>query len=104
MPSIPFTKLHGLGNDFVLLDFRRRKFPLSKNTIRKIADRNRGVGFDQLLLLKSAASAHAKLEIYNADASRAEMCGNGLRAAALYLWTEGRVKDQRLVFKTDAGK
>jgi diaminopimelate epimerase len=71
--------------------------------IRAIADRKRGVGFDQLLVLEPSTRVHAVLDIYNADGSKAEMCGNGLRAAALYLWTRGRVADRELVLETAAG-
>ncbi|MBI3543632.1 MAG: diaminopimelate epimerase [Deltaproteobacteria bacterium] len=109
--AIPFTKLHGLGNDFVLVDARPEAGPraaqaaalLSKDVVRAIADRKRGVGFDQLLVLRPSPRVHAVLDIYNADASMAEMCGNGLRAAALYLWTRGRATDHELVLETAAG-
>ena len=108
-PGIPFTKLHGLGNDFVLLDLRAPdqaaalSSRLSRDLIAGIADRKRGVGFDQLLVLRASPRVHCILDIYNADATLAEMCGNGLRAAALYLWTRGAVVDHELVFETAAG-
>ncbi|MEW6057310.1 MAG: diaminopimelate epimerase [Bdellovibrionota bacterium] len=102
--SIPFTKLHGLGNDFVLIDLREQKLSLTSSTIRAIADRKRGVGFDQLLVLKRSSRVHAELEIFNADASLAEMCGNGLRAAAFYLWTQGKLRShETLTLETAAG-
>ncbi|MBI3555135.1 MAG: diaminopimelate epimerase [Deltaproteobacteria bacterium] len=106
---IPFTKLQGLGNDFVLVDLRAPDQAavdgprLTPQVIRAIADRKRGVGFDQLLVLRSSARVHCLLDIFNADATLAEMCGNGLRAAALYLWTRGQVSDRELVFETAAG-
>lgn len=105
--GIPFTKLHGLGNDFVLIDLRddvtgvlRKR--LTQPLIRAIADRKRGVGFDQLLVLRASLRGHAALEIYNADGSVAEMCGNGLRAAVLFLWKRGAL-DQELIIETAAG-
>lgn len=106
--EIPFTKLHGLGNDFVLIDARTGApgeafAKLPAKTVRAIADRKRGVGFDQLLILRPSARVHAILDIVNADASMAEMCGNGLRAAALYLWTRGGIADHELVIETKAG-
>lgn len=101
--AIPFTKLHGLGNDFVLIDARASGIKLSKQLVCAIADRKRGVGYDQLLLLKPSARVHAILEIFNSDGSKAEMCGNGLRAAALYLWKRGGLSDAQLVIETDAG-
>ncbi len=107
--GIPFTKLHGLGNDFVLIDLRQPDqaavvLPgLKAGVISAIADRKRGVGFDQLLVLRASPRVHCILDIYNADASLAEMCGNGLRAAALYLWTRGGLRDPELVFETASG-
>lgn len=107
MLTLAIAKLHGLGNDFVLIDSRRsarRQIPtLTPALCRAIANRKTGVGFDQLLVLRDArnkkvqatadrrhAGPHtdAALDILNADGSVAEMCGNGLRAAALYIWIE----------------
>lgn len=96
MSILNFYKLHGLGNDFVLIDLlkqknietqRSRDYPLfTENFCKKISDRKTGIGCDQILvLLPSPKKADRKLVIYNADGSSAEMCGNGLRAAALYL-------------------
>ncbi len=104
--STPFFKLNGLGNDFVLIDHRRKALgpALTKSRIRHLGDRKRGVGFDQLLVLEKSPRAQARLHIYNTDGTRAEMCGNGLRAAALHLWTEGGVDPRReLLIHTDAG-
>ena len=111
---VPFVKLHGLGNDFVLFDFREGSAlapvplpQLKAAHFRQIADRKRSVGFDQLLVLSSSSRVHAQLEIFNADGSVAEMCGNGLRAAALYLWSEGNdsgiFHDLILMIDTKAG-
>lgn len=108
--GIPFTKLHGLGNDFALIDLRAPEQAvllqplLTPATIKAIADRKRGVGLDQLLVLRASARVHAVLDIYNADASLVEMCGNGLRAAALYLWLRcGAAQSEELVLETAAG-
>ncbi|MGE4232937.1 MAG: diaminopimelate epimerase [Bacteriovoracia bacterium] len=99
-----FTKLHGLGNDFVLIDQSKKVSKLSKKEIQSIGSRTRGVGFDQLLLLKTSKKKDIDydLVIYNTDGSRAEMCGNGLRAAALYCWNHLTSKS-KLHFSTDAG-
>jgi len=100
LPGFLFTKLHGLGNDFVLLDFLPgspriaggglHPTELSSQLIRKLGDRRFGVGFDQLLVLRPMDphrddSSLTVMDIYNPDASVAEMCGNGVRAAGLYL-------------------
>lgn len=108
MTMLSFEKLHGLGNDFVLVDFvtgdpGASESALTKEVIQAIADRKRGVGFDQLLVLAESARLQARLHIYNADGSKAEMCGNGLRAAALHLWRVKPSLPPQLVFQTDAG-
>ena len=89
--SFAFTKMHGLGNDFVVLDGRTRALPLDAALARQIADRHRGVGCDQILLLAPAADAGAlaELRIWNQDGSRAEQCGNGLRCVAAWLVRAG---------------
>jgi diaminopimelate epimerase len=86
--SQPFDKVEGLGNDFVLLDGRRQPVTVDAAAAVRVCDRHRGVGADGILLLGHAQAAAARLEIWNADGSRAEMCGNGLRCAALLLLDE----------------
>src|SRR5271168_4040569 len=88
--SIPFTKLEGLGNDFVLIDDfypGTGKTPVTPAFARILLDRRFGIGGDQLLWLKPSRdpqSADARMEILNPDGSTAEMCGNGIRAFAIY--------------------
>ncbi len=86
-----FHKLHGLGNDFVLItrsDLQRAHYPVTrlmrKVTLQKIAHRTEGVGFDQLILFDDRRPEKPSVRFFNADGSEAEMCGNGLRAAAYY--------------------
>lgn len=94
---LPFLKMHGLGNDFVVIDNltaqrRPEAAHVTPELARKIGDRHFGVGFDQLLWLKpaqDAKAAHAKMDILNTDGSTAEMCGNGIRAVALFLHDHG---------------
>ncbi len=88
--------MHGNGNDFVLLDLREQSFDLGEERVRMIADRHRGVGFDQLLVLQPAdsAGALARIEIWNSDGSRAEQCGNGMRCIGEYLRRRGDAGDQ----------
>ena len=103
---ILFQKLHGLGNDFVLIDgIGNPGLVLTKKTILELADRKRGVGYDQLLFLQAPVSpkATAKMVIYNTDGSIAEMCGNGLRAAALYLWKVDSRLPQTIFIDTHSG-
>jgi diaminopimelate epimerase len=81
---IPFTKMHGLGNDFVVLDTRGGDLPsLDASTVRGIADRNTGIGFDQLVILEPSDSADFAMRIVNSDGSPAEACGNAARAVSV---------------------
>jgi diaminopimelate epimerase len=84
---LPFTKMHGLGNDFVVIDARDRAVTLSPETIARIADRHSGVGFDQLVMLEPPRSMAADVFVrfINADGSEAGACGNGSRCAVDYL-------------------
>ncbi len=84
--QLPFSKLQALGNDFVLIDARKRSFQPEPEQIRAIANRRTGVGFDQLLILRTATNpdVHCRIDIFNSDGSQAEQCGNGMRAVALW--------------------
>jgi diaminopimelate epimerase len=85
--SIPFTKMHGLGNDFVVLNALKGSFNLSTKEIITMANRRTGVGFDQLLIIEPHKKDDADFffRIFNADGSEAEQCGNGLRCVARYI-------------------
>lgn len=93
--KIPFVKMHGLGNDFVLLDQRARHYGLAPAQIAWLADRRFGIGCDQLLSLETprAAAAAVGYRVYNADGSSAEHCGNGVRCVARYLQQRGEARD-----------
>lgn len=88
MNPLPFIKMHGLGNDFVVLDGRRHPLDLSPAAIRRIGDRRRGVGFDQLLTLLPSDSADCYMRIDNSDGSGAGACGNGTRCVGRLLLEE----------------
>ena len=79
--------MHGLGNDFVLLDLRHQDFPINTSIARQLANRHTGIGCDQILILRQPTSDQylAAIEFWNADGSRAEQCGNGVRCLGLYL-------------------
>jgi len=83
----PFRKMHGLGNDFVVLDARARALPLDPDRIRRLADRRTGIGCDQLILLAPAGSpeAETRMRIFNPDASEVGACGNATRCVAWLL-------------------
>jgi diaminopimelate epimerase len=98
--SLPFMKMHGLGNDFVVVDARAREIPLSQGLIRGIAHRQMGLGFDQLAVITTGAS-DAHLTFYNADGSTSAACGNATRCIARYLMDETGVNALHLT--TDRG-
>lgn len=99
--QLPFLKMHGLGNDFVVVDARATPLALPTETIRWVGDRHRGVGFDQLVTLEPASDADVFIRFHNADGSEAGACGNGTRcAASLVLAQSGR---DRIAIRTIAG-
>jgi diaminopimelate epimerase len=103
MQERAFIKMHGLGNDFVVIDARQTAFPLDEAAARAIADRRRGVGCDQLIVMEPPASGAADvfMRIRNADGGEVEACGNATRCvAALVMMGEGR---DSLRIRTDAG-
>ncbi len=106
MVSLPFTKMQGLGNDFIVIDDRGGGLvPLTSELAQKLCDRRFGVGADQILLLKRPMdrACDARMEILNADGSSAEMCGNGIRAVAFYLRDHGLVSKADYLIETLAG-
>lgn len=84
--TIAFAKMHGLGNDFVIVDARRRAISLERDQIVRLAERRTGVGFDQLIVLEAgAAAADVSMRIFNRDGSAAEACGNAARCVGRLL-------------------
>jgi diaminopimelate epimerase len=98
MGGLPFTKMHGLGNDFVVLDARARALAVGPAAARAIADRRTGVGCDQLLVVERAmnGSADAFMRIFNADGGESGACGNGARCVAGLLMTETGKREARI--------
>ena len=86
--GLPFMKMHGLGNDFVVFDHRDGGRAITAEIARAIGDRHRGVGFDQLAVIESDTDADAKLIFYNADGSLSAACGNATRCIARHLMDE----------------
>ena len=99
--NLPFMKMHGLGNDFVVIDAREGEIALSKKIISGIADRHFGVGFDQLAVI-SKGEFDAHLRFYNADGSESLACGNATRCIARYLMDE--TSKENLILTTMHGK
>jgi len=82
-----FTKMQGIGNDFIVIDQREHHYDLTKGIIQKLSDRNFGIGFDQLLIVEKSSSKNAdfKYRIFNADGGEVEQCGNGARCFYKYI-------------------
>lgn len=92
--TVSFVKMHGLGNDFVVLDGRESPLPpLTAEIVRRLADRREGIGCDQLIVLDEASDADSdlRMRIFNADGSEVESCGNASRAVALLIGHEARI-------------
>lgn len=101
--KIHFTKMHGLGNDFIVLDFRKKDVKNAGRLVKKLSDRRFGIGFDQALVLKDSKAADFRMDIYNSDGGRVEMCGNGIRCLASYIWKRGLSRKPALEIETLAG-
>ena len=101
--KLRFTKMHGLGNDFILIDAREQDLPQLSAFCREYSDRRFGIGFDQALILYPSRSADFRMDIYNADGSQVEMCGNGIRCFAKYIWDRGISGKSELAVETLAG-
>ena len=84
-----FTKMEGLGNDYVYVNCFREKVYDPEILARLVSDRHRGIGGDGLILIGPSARADFNMDIYNADGSRAEMCGNGIRCLGKYVYDHG---------------
>jgi diaminopimelate epimerase len=105
MAKIRFTKMHGQGNDFVVLDGVRQALDITPGKARFLADRHLGVGCDQLLVVERPASAgnDFRYRIYNADGGEVEQCGNGARCFARYVLDEGLTDKREIRVETAAG-
>jgi diaminopimelate epimerase len=103
MGMVPFVKMHGLGNDFVVLDCRRSRLALDAAGARALADRHTGIGCDQVILIEPPRSpkAHVLMRILNPDGSEAEACGNATRCLARLL--RGELGAASLAIETAAG-
>lgn len=104
--NICFTKMHGLGNDFVVIDGINQQVELTSEQIRFIADRHFGVGCDQLLLVERPVSANAefKYRIFNADGGEVSQCGNGARCFARFVREKELSQSDEIVVDTGAGQ
>ena len=86
--TIPFIKMHGTGNDFVVIDGRKQAVTLDAAAVKRLADRHFGIGCDQLVVLSASDKADAAMAIFNADGSQISTCGNATRCVADFLMRE----------------
>jgi len=102
---LPFSKMHGLGNDFLVADNRMRDLRFSPAQVRAWGDRHIGVGFDQMLLAEAPREPRADfaVRIYNRDGSEADQCGNGMRCIALFARRRGLVTGDETLMEVSGG-
>ena len=100
-----FWKMHGLGNDFIVIDNRNGRIGDAEaaDLARKLCERRLSVGADGLLLLSNSSVSDVRMQIFNADGSEAEMCGNGIRCFAKYVYENGIVRKTEFTVDTLAG-
>ena len=98
-----FTKMHGLGNDYVYVNCFTEEVLDPVRTARAISDRHRGIGSDGLILIGPSERADFRMQIYNADGSVAEMCGNGIRCVGKYVYERGMTAKREIRVETLAG-
>lgn len=98
-----FTKMHGLGNDFVVMNGMDEKILLNPTEITTLSHRYLGIGFDQLLLIERSQKTDFFCRIFNADGSEAEQCGNGLRCVARFVHENGLTQAKHFQIETKAG-
>ena len=99
-----FTKMHGAGNDYIYVDCFRQPAPEHPAELaRRVSDRHFGIGGDGLILICPSRRADARMRMFNADGSEAEMCGNGVRCLAKYVYDHGLSRKETLKVETGAG-
>lgn len=119
LKALSFSKMHGLGNDYIVLNGTRYKIKLTPKLIRKLCDRNYGIGADGVILVLTAETQRTqrktcvnlcesmvpdfKMRIFNADGSEAEMCGNGIRCLGKFVYDHGLTRKKPLKIDTLAG-
>ena len=99
-----FTKMHGAGNDYVYVNCFDEPIPADPAQLaRAVSNRHFGIGSDGLILICPTETAHAKMRMFNADGSESEMCGNGIRCVAKYIYDHGIAREEELQIETGRG-
>lgn len=102
---LKFTKMHGCGNDYIYIDGARERIPAEQKPeiVKRLSDRHFGIGGDGVIFINPSDQADFEMEMYNMDGTRAEMCGNGIRCVAKYVYDKG-LTDQTKISVISAGK
>jgi diaminopimelate epimerase len=103
MATLEFTKMHGCGNDYIYVVALKARPADPPALSRRLSDRHFGIGGDGLIMLASSKAGDIRMEMYNADGSRGDMCGNGIRCVARLAYERGIVRKNPMVVETDAG-
>src|SRR5215831_18639637 len=98
-----FTKMHGIGNDYVYIDGFKEKIADPSDIARKVSDRHFGIGSDGLILILPSDKADVRMRMFNIDGSEGEMCGNGVRCVAKYAFDHGLTKNNPMRVETGRG-
>ena len=99
-----FCKMQGTGNDFVLVNYIKEKFEYSFKLLSEfLCDRHYGIGADGLIIIDKSEIADLRMRIFNPDGEEAEMCGNGIRCFAKYVYEHGIIKKEKFEVETKAG-
>ncbi len=103
MAMIKFTKMHGLGNDYVYIDAIHQLIENEKGLAKFVSDRHFGIGSDGLILICKSDNADFKMRMFNSDGSEAEMCGNGIRCVGKFVYDKGLTDKTEVTIETLAG-
>jgi diaminopimelate epimerase len=101
--KVSFAKMHGAGNDFIMIDDREGKFPCDGRRIARMAVRRTGVGSEGVIVIQPSSKADFRMRFFNPDDSEAELCGNGSRCVAAFAKLVGAAKGKVMCFETPAG-
>ncbi len=92
--KLKFTKMEGIGNDYLYVDATKENIQLTTEQIQKLSDRNFGVGGDGVIFIRNSKLGEFQMDMYNADGSSSEMCGNGIRCVGKYIYDHGLTKNK----------
>ncbi|WP_040507112.1 diaminopimelate epimerase [Leptospira wolbachii] len=101
--KINFTKMEGIGNDYVYIDATKNDIRLSPEQIQKLSDRNFGIGGDGVIFIRNSKTGEFQMDMYNSDGSSSEMCGNGVRCVGKFVFDHGLTKNHKPTIETGKG-